>query len=215
MEQTADLPELLYLFDPLCGWCYGMTPVVQRARREFAGRVTTTVLCGGMITGDRVEPIGASWGYISGASQQVAQVTGADFGAAFRQVGEAGTQVQNSEPPSRAVAVFRQLDPQNRAVDFAHDVQTAFFRDGHDLSDPATYPPLLLPYGLDAAEFERLYAAPATAQAVQREFGMVARLGVQGFPTSVLRVGNEGYVLARGYQPYPAFADGLTQALAL
>ena len=53
IQSAPDLPELLYLFDPLCGWCYGMSPVIQRVRQEFAGRVEVSVLCGGMVTGEQ------------------------------------------------------------------------------------------------------------------------------------------------------------------
>lgn len=214
MEPQTDLPELLYIFDPLCSWCYGMTPVVRQAQQAFAGQLTVAVLCGGMITGEDVAPIGPAWNQLRPALTQVEQVTGAQFGAAFRQVGEEGSLVLNSEPPSRALAVFRQLDVSGqRAIQFAHDVQTAFYRDGHDLNDPATYLPLLVPYGVDGAKFLAMWQAPELAQAVQQEFATVGRLGIQGFPTSVLRVGNEGYVLARGYQPYSLLADGITQAL--
>jgi putative protein-disulfide isomerase len=41
----------------------------------------------------------------------------------------------------------------------------------------------------------------------------VERIGVQGFPTTILRVGQQGYVLARGFQPYEAFSKAVRQAL--
>ncbi|GAA3954448.1 DsbA family protein [Hymenobacter algoricola] len=215
MAQNPDLPEILYLFDPLCGWCYGMSPVIQRIQTEYADRVTVSVLCGGMVTGERVGPIGKAWGYISGALQQVEKATGVQFGAAFRALGAAGGNIQDSEPPCRAITVFRQLDDvQHRAASFAHDLQQAHFRDGQDLNDVATYLPLITRYGLDAAEFGRRWALPETAAATQKEFAAVAKIGVQGFPTSILRVGNQGYLLARGFQPYAQFAQGLEQALA-
>lgn len=212
---AADHPEILYLFDPLCGWCYGMSPVIRQAQQAFAGRVDVSVLCGGMLTGDDVAPIESSWDFLSGAAAQIGEVTGAEFGTAYHAIGEAGTLLLNSEPPSRAIAVFRQLDgDQQRTIQFAHDVQTALFHDGHDLNELATYVPLLAPYDLDSATFQRLWAAPETAQVVRQEFATVGRLNLEGLPTTVLRVGNEGYILAKGYQPYPVFAAGLEQALA-
>jgi putative protein-disulfide isomerase len=36
---------------------------------------------------------------------------------------------------------------------------------------------------------------------------------VQGFPTSVVRIGEQGYVLARGYQPYEQVRQDLEQLL--
>ena len=216
MAQTQphyqDRPELLYLFDPLCGWCYGMSPVIQRVRQEFAGRLDVSVLCGGMVLGEQAGPIRHDWPYISGALQQVERVTGVEFGAAFRALGEEGSYVQDSEPPSWAINVFRQLN-QSQTASFAHDIQVAYFRDGADLNEPKTYLPLATGYGVDGAEFLRRLTLPETALATRQEFAAVAKIGVQGFPTTILRVGNEGYVLARGYQPYETFAEGLTQAL--
>lgn len=135
------------------------------------------------------------------------------FGAAFKALGAAGSYVYDSEPPSRATAAFRQLTPDPaRAVAFAHAVQTALFRDGQDLNDPATYDALLPPSGV-AAAFRRRRAASETARATQQEFAAVARIGVAGFPTAVVRIGAQGFVLARGYQPYEQFRVGLEQLL--
>ncbi|MBC8084187.1 MAG: DsbA family protein [Hymenobacter sp.] len=208
----TDRPELLYIFDPLCGWCYGMSPVVERVEQDFAGRLDVSVLCGGMVTGERVEPIGAAWSYISGALEQVERTTGVQFGAAFRVLGEAGSRVQDSEPPSRVIHAFRQLNRAQTAR-FAHAVQRAYFLEGADLNDPQTYVPLATAHGVDSAELLRRFALPETAAATRQEFAAVAKIGVQGFPTLVLRVGSQGYVLARGYQPYEVLADGLRQAL--
>ena len=208
------LPELLYLHDPLCGWCYGMSPVINQIQQEFAGRIDVSVLSGGMVTGDDVGPIADSWDYIKNALGDVESVTGVRFGAAFKALGEEGSYRYNSEPPSRAIATFRHLtqDPA-RTVIFAHAVQMALFRDGLDLNDAITYTLLLAPFGLDAAGFQRRFAAPETVRATQQEFAAVARIGVQGFPTAVLRIGEQGYVLARGYQPYEQLQQGLEQLL--
>ena len=210
----AHLPELLYLHDPLCGWCYGLSPVINRVQQEFAGRVDVSVLCGGMVLGEDVGAIGEVWDDLGSSLPEVEQVTGVQFGAAFKALGEAGTYRYDSEPPSRAIAAFRHLtqDPA-RAVAFAHAVQTAFFRDGLDLNQAATYDALLVPFGVAASEFRRRWAAPETTHAVQQEFAAVARIGVQGFPTVVLRLGEQGYVLARGYQPYEQLRQGLEQLL--
>ena len=213
-DASTNRPELLYLHDPLCGWCYGMSPVIKRVQQDFAGRVDVSVLCGGMVKGDEAGPIAGSWDYIKTALGDVESVTGVQFGPAFKALGAAGRYRYDSEPPSRAIVAFRQIsqDPA-RAVAFAHAVQAALFRDGQDVNDGATYEALLAPFGVDNAEFQRRWAAPETARATQQEFAAVARIGVQGFPTAVLRIGEQGYVLARGYQPYEQLRAGLEQLL--
>ena len=210
----VSLPELLYIHDPLCGWCYGMSPVISRVQAEFAGRLDVSVLCGGMVTGDDTAPIADSWDYLRQALTEVETVTGVKFGEAFRELGDEGTYFYDSEPPCRAITAFRQLtqDPA-RTVAFAHAVQLALFQDGQNLNNPSTYTALLAPFEVDVVEFQRRWALPETARAAQQEFAAVARIGVQGFPTSVLRMGEQGYVLARGYQPYEQLRQGLEQLL--
>jgi putative protein-disulfide isomerase len=210
---TQDLPELLYIYDAYCGWCYGMSPVMQRVAQEFADRITIGVLSGGMITQGEVGPIGNTWEHVANALQQVERVTGVQFGEAYQQLGQAGTYIQDSEPPARALYAFRQLDSEGRAIAFAHDIQLALFQRGENLNDVATYEKLVQPYGLAAEEFQRVLQQPETIKAVQQEFEAVNRIGVQGFPTIILRVGSQGYVLSRGYQPYESFVQGLEQAL--
>ncbi|RSK51427.1 DsbA family protein [Hymenobacter rigui] len=212
MEQQPDLPELLFISDPLCAWCYGMSPVLQRVQQEFAGRVAVSVLCGGMITGEQVEPIRVQWPQLSGALGQVQTVTGAEFGPAFRALGQEGSFELNSEPPSRAIHAFRQLR-QDEAAQFAHEVQQAYFRDGADLNNPATYDALVASYGLDASDFRERIQSREVIRGTILEFAAVGKIGVQGFPTVILRVGSQGFVLARGYQPYATFAANLEEAL--
>ena len=210
----ANLPELLYIQDPLCGWCYGTSPVINRLQEEFAGRLDVSVLCGGMVKGEDVGPIADSWDGLKTSLNDVEEVTGVPFGEAFKALGAAGEYVYDSEPPSRAIATFRQLtqDPA-RTVAFAHAVQAALFRDGQDLNDPSVYNSLLAPFGVDVVEFQRRWASPESARAAQQEFAAVARIGVEGFPTAVVRVGEQGYVLARGFQPYEQLRAGLEELL--
>ncbi|NVO29984.1 DsbA family protein [Hymenobacter lapidiphilus] len=211
---ASDLPELLYLYDAYCGWCYGTSPVMQRVQTDFAGRLTISVLSGGMLAGEQAESIGAGWGYIEGAMPQVERATGVQFGEAYKQLGAAGTYFQDSEAPARALYIVRQLDAHGRVLDFAHAVQQALFMRGEDLNDVHTYEPLVQALNLDFREFARRFALPETGAAVRREFEAVARIGVQGFPTIILRSGSQGYVLSRGFQPYDVFARNLTDALA-
>lgn len=211
---ATDLPELLYIYDAYCGWCYGMSPVMQRIQADFAGRLTVAVLSGGMLAGERAEAIGANWSYIEGAMPQVEQATGVRFGEAYQQLGAAGSYFQDSEAPARALYVVRQLDAQVRVLDFAHEIQLALFERGEDLNEVATYEPLVQKLGLNFDEFARRFALPETGNAVRREFEAVGRIGVQGFPTVILRAGSQGYVLSRGFQPYEAFARNLEDALA-
>lgn len=45
---------LLYIQDALCGWCYGMSPVMQQLYKEHQQDYNFVVLSGGMVRGSNV-----------------------------------------------------------------------------------------------------------------------------------------------------------------
>jgi putative protein-disulfide isomerase len=168
-----------------------------------------------MVKGEDVGPIAESWDGLKTSLHDVEEVTGVRFGKVFKALGAVGEYVYDSEPPCRAIATFRQLTQEPaRTVAFAQAVQAALFHDGQDLNDPSTYNALLASFGVDVVEFQRRWAAPESAQAARQEFAAVARIGVEGFPTVVVRIGEQGYVLARGFQPYEQMQAGLEQLLS-
>jgi protein-disulfide isomerase-like protein with CxxC motif len=52
-------PTLHYIFDPLCGWCYGAAPLVQAAR-ALAG-IDVAFHAGGILTGSNRRQITPQW----------------------------------------------------------------------------------------------------------------------------------------------------------
>ena len=57
-------PVIYYIFDGLCGWCYGFAPVVNQLQQELGKKVIFKVISGGMVTGSRVGPIRQMAAYI-------------------------------------------------------------------------------------------------------------------------------------------------------
>ena len=62
--------ELVYGFDPVCGWCYGMVPALRRVRADHPYLPVRLVMAG-LVTGERVGPYALMEGYIRGASERV------------------------------------------------------------------------------------------------------------------------------------------------
>ena len=53
---------VLYVFDPLCGWCYGFSPVMVKLNDNYKENVKFVVISGGMVVGDRIGPLGEKAG---------------------------------------------------------------------------------------------------------------------------------------------------------
>ena len=207
-------PKLLYIYDPLCGWCYGFSPVVKKIWQHYGDRMRCEVLSGGMAIGQRAQPIGAGWSFIGRSLHVVEETAGVQFGEPFRQLVQEGTYRYDSEPPCIAMTVFKTYRPES-AVLFAHDLQRALFYYGRDLNDAETYRTLVQTYDIDDDEFVKKLGEDRYRTATYEEFDTVSAMGVNGFPTLVYLDGEQGMALARGYRRYESIAPALDKALAV
>ncbi len=62
--------KLIYVYDALCGWCYGFSPVISKIHKEYKDSLEFEVISGGMILGDRIGPIGEVASYIKTGLQR-------------------------------------------------------------------------------------------------------------------------------------------------
>ncbi|HXI00169.1 MAG TPA: hypothetical protein VNI52_07850 [Sphingobacteriaceae bacterium] len=123
--------KFIYVYDALCGWCYGFSPVVMALHEKYNQQFDFEVISGGMVTGSRVGPIGVVAPYIKKAYRTVEETTGIKFGEGFLRNIDEGEMIMNSEKPAVALAVFRTYYP-DKAVMFAHELQNAINFDGAD-----------------------------------------------------------------------------------
>ncbi len=209
------MPTLVYVYDGLCGWCYGFSPVLTRYYEQHKDRMRFEVVSGGMITGERVGPIGEVAPYIKWAYKDVEKATGVVFGVAFLQgVLEKGTAVFTSMPPSVALTVFK-TDRPDDVVPFAAALQKAIYFDGIEPLDYAAYGRLAAGFGLDAAAFVEQMQDQVYLNATFQEFSLAQQLGVTGFPTVFVRLADGRYqVVSRGYCDYDTLESRVEAVLA-
>ena len=207
--------RLYYITDALCGWCYGFGPVIKQFVAKYGDELTVRVVAGGMITGQRIGPIGEVAPYIKEAHKTVEQRCGVTFGDKFlNDVLEEGSTVFTSVPPAVALAAFRSLAPDHQ-VAFAGDQQTAIYYDGADPADFTAYADYAVNYGVDRAAFLAACAGEDARRDAERDFAMTAQLGVSGFPTVLVVVGDQPYVIGRGYLPLEALEANYRQVAEL
>jgi putative protein-disulfide isomerase len=188
------MAELIYGFDPLCGWCYGAVPAMRRVAEDHPD-VTIHLLMGGLVSGDRVGPYAEMEGYIRGASGHLREVTGrAPSEAFFRLITTPGVE-GNSAPPCIAIAHVAGLAP-DRAVEFAHKVIEAHFEEGANLNDPATYQPLLASVGV-TEPLPDLH----DGQLADAVWEQGRRIGLRSFPTLAVLKDGQARVLPSEYDP--------------
>lgn len=197
----AEQAKIYYIYDALCGWCYGFSPVIEEFHQKYRDDFEFNVLSGGMVTGEREGPIGEVAGYISEAYKEVEKTTGVRFGEEFLENTLAeGSAWFSSVPPALAMALFRTQNPQ-QAVEFAVRIQKAIYRDGMPPAELSTYGECAAEFGLDAELFQRKMEDPMVQKLITEEFRTVAGWNINGFPSMVYMQGKHAYMIARGYTP--------------
>lgn len=204
--------KLIYIYDALCGWCYGFSPVMENFKEKYASELDFKVISGGMIIGDRVGPIGEVAGYIAQAYLQVEKSTGVKFGEGFlKGILAEGTAEFNSIPAAMALCIFKKLLP-NQQVQFAARLQKAIYYDGIEPLDLKAYAKLAGEFGLNEREFLLQLNDEKYLKKAEKEFAFSQQMGVTGFPTVILQQGEKAGIIAKGYLPFDDFEKNYLHA---
>lgn len=200
--------KIYYIYDALCGWCYGFSPVISRFEEERKLEFDFEVLSGGMVRGPRVGPIGMVAPYIKEAYKQVEQSTGVKFGPNFLSQLNKGEEspVFDSVPPSKALIIFKHMQPAKQLA-FASALQKAIYFDGIAPTDPEALAKVASGFGIDRDYFLKAMDTDEAGHKAAQEFALVENWGVSGFPAVVLDRGDQLFLAAKGYTPYEQFSQ--------
>ncbi|MEM8524978.1 MAG: DsbA family protein [Bacteroidota bacterium] len=194
--------KVVYVYDALCGWCYGFSPAMNQFQEKYKSSLDVEVISGGMVTGERVGPIGEVAGYISWAYKDVEQATGIKFGKGFLDgILKDGTAIFTSVPSAIALSVFKELQPSN-SLAFAAALQKAVYFDGLEPKNYDGYGKIAANFGLEAEEFVMKMNDDTYLKQAEGDFSKSKALGVTGFPTVFIEVNDTYYKIASGYIPF-------------
>ena len=181
------MATLHYIYDPLCGWCYGSSPLV-RAAREVQG-LGFAMHGGGMMAGSARQLASAELReMVIQHAARISALTGQPFDDAYTNgLLRDPTAMFDSEPPTAAILAVHAAE--GRGFDMLAHMQGAHYVGGRRLSERVVLASLAAEIGIDRAVFEREFSK-ALGSVVQAHMAesrrMLARAGGQGFPTFVL-----------------------------
>jgi putative protein-disulfide isomerase len=189
---------LHYLFDPLCGWCYGTAPVVAAAQEAPGVRVELHPT--GLFSGPGARPMDDAFAAFAWSNdQRIARLTGQRFTEAYRhQVLGDRQGLLDSGPATVALTAVRLTEPA-RELEALKAIQIARYVSGSDVTSLAVLANLLDGLALGAAAARIAHpdadllaanqARTARAQALMRE------VGARGVPTLIVESGEKRRVL--------------------
>ena len=214
---TDPLPEetmqsinihLHYVYDPLCRWCFGFHPIIEKIEKRFEGRMTVDALPGGLAIDENAESIREGYPDLMDEVKKVEEVTRRKFGEPFRLLVEEGSYKLNSLPASIAQTIVNEKVPEH-SVAFAGRLQDALFMRGGDIREIRVLTEIISDYGISREEFERLMESEEVETKTRDNFEWCREKGAGVFPSLLIKIGDEYGVMSKGYRPYDTIESHL------
>jgi putative protein-disulfide isomerase len=189
---------LWYIADPMCSWCWGFLPVIERIRNEYGERLKVELLLGGLRPGTK-DPLPSSQReQILHHWHNVQRVTGQTF--QFEGAMPEGF-IYDTEPASRAVLSVAQIIP-DLIFPFLKIVQTAFYVEQQNVTNPEVLARLVEGTGLDGQQFLQVFESDTSKNLTLAHFKKAHEWGVRGFPTLIGQRKGYSRLLTSGYCSY-------------
>ena len=132
---------LTYLFDPLCGWCYGASPVI--ATLADAQGVTLAMAPTGLFSGDGARPMDDRFAaYAWSDDQRIARLTGQRFTELYRTRVLADRRRMVDSVPATVALTAVSLTAPDREAEALSAIQAARYVEGRDVTAFPTLPTL-------------------------------------------------------------------------
>jgi putative protein-disulfide isomerase len=186
---------LHYIYDPLCGWCYGAEPLVSAASKVDG--LALRMHAGGLWPQPTRLPDHMRR-YIQQADARVGQMSGQPYGEAYLNgLLFDPDLVLESRPVIAAVLAAQSLDP-SKALPMLRAIQHAHYERGQHVVREATLREAAAEIGLDAAAFAEALKTVRVDEHIAASQELMNNVGAQGFPTFVLQIGDEWFAVPHG-----------------
>ena len=211
-EDSTMQTTVTYLFDPLCGWCYGASPVVQQLGQQ--PNIQLELAPSGLFAGGGRTMDAAFADYAWSNDLRIAKLTGQRFTEDYRQnvLGRLGSRFDSAAATLALTAVTLSEPP--RELEALKALQEARYVQGLDSCDVSVVGTLLRDLGLAVAA-DRFAASDAellaaNAARIQKARGLMQTFGAQGVPALMVTDGR-GSRLLSGNALYGNFENLLSQ----
>jgi len=190
--------EIIYVGDPMCSWCWGFSPVLDRILAEYDAVAPMRVVVGGLHAFDS-DPMSEDYkATIRSHWEHVAEATGQPFNYAFF---DRQGFVLDTEPACRATVTVRNIKP-GAVWPFYEAIHKGYYVEDADTTALATFVAYAEREGLDGDAFQAAFESDAMRQDTLEDFAWCQQAGVTGFPTVVLREDQHLGALTVGYRPF-------------
>jgi putative protein-disulfide isomerase len=195
---------LLYVADPMCSWCWGFAPVLEKIAQAYP-KIPIRIVLGGLAP-DSDTPMEAEMrAYVQQAWRDVHARTGAEFNFDFWQK---CAPRRSTWPACRAVILARRHGFEGAM--FAA-IQNAYYLKAQNPSDDQTLADLAADLGMNQTDFLRDLHSESTQAELDQDFELRRQLGASSFPSLGLQLEASVKFLHRGWADFDQLMESIRQ----
>ena len=202
----SDKTEIIYVGDPMCSWCWGISPELIKLRDHYrTNQVAFRVLVGGLRPGggdpwdDRMKD------FLKHHWEQVNARSGQQFGYRLFELKEFN---YDTEPSCRAVVAARPL-VKDREMEFFEAIQCKFYVDSQDPNEPSFYAGICDEFDINYSDFLNRFESNDVRRETTEEFNLNRSWGVRGYPSVILLHKDTLYQIANGYSTFEEMQNNI------
>ena len=200
--------KLIYVGDPMCSWCYGFAPQLEKLVEKYKDQLEIELVTGGLRPYNK-QSIFELKDFLTGHWQEVNKRTQQPFSYGIL---DRKDLKYDTEPACRAVVVLRSIN-KAKEFEFFKLAQSAFYYENKNLGAVETYYPILEKLGVSKDVFSQKFNSEEYKKLVQQDFKRAGDLGVRGFPSVLLDIDGKISVVSRGYTTIEQLETAITNAL--
>ncbi|WP_285164553.1 DsbA family protein [Shewanella goraebulensis] len=206
----TDSARLIYVYDPMCSWCWGYRPTWLALQQQLTAQLPELIIeyrLGGLAPDSDVAMPKEMQQFLSQTWHKIASQLGTEFNYDFWQDCQPR---RSTYPACRACLIAREYGLEQAMI---LAIQQAYYLQAKNPSDNDTLINAAVSIGIEQAAFtERLLSEEVNLDLIS-ELEAVHQLPVRGFPSLVLKVNGKALGIPLDYLNPQTSLDAVVSAL--
>jgi putative protein-disulfide isomerase len=187
---------LIYVYDPMCSWCWGFSDVYQQLVEQLPEEVDVLRLLGGLAPDSDVPMPESMQAMLQQTWQRIeTMIPGKQFNFDFW---SQCVPRRSTYPACRAVIAAREQGDQYDVI-MTQAIQQAYYQQARNPSDDATLIELAGEIGLDQQRFASQLLDTKIHQQLLDEINTARSIGIDSFPSLMMEHGGQYYPVLSNY----------------
>jgi len=210
-DEPSSQRRLVYFADPMCSWCWGFAPVIEKIASVYGKELPISVVMGGLRAGN-IKPMDQPMkNDIQGHWLQVHDRTGQKFNTSFF---DRDGFVYDTAPACRAVVAVRRARPGSE-LEFLRVLHEAFYRYDIDLTSGPELMQIAIDFGFTKEQFAENFSGDVCSDELASDFNLTLQNGIRAFPALLGGSSNDRFMaLTHGYKSFEELQPSLDRLIS-